>query len=140
MGKPINPASLPTPTGYSYAMSTEGTHAIYFSGHTAMSAEGEIVGPDDIAKQFEKALLNLSQTANEAEVELDDIVKLTLYATDVDAYQASSKEIGAIYRRFFGDYYPAMTLVEVSRLWDSAGMIEIEAIAVRAADQEGGSP
>jgi enamine deaminase RidA (YjgF/YER057c/UK114 family) len=40
------------------------------------------------------------------------------------------KEIGAIYRNYFGKYFPAMSLVEVSTLFEDDALIEIEGIAV----------
>ena len=42
------------------------------------------------------------------------------------------KEIGAVYREFFGRHYPAMTFLEVNGLYDDdqGCMIEIEAVAV----------
>jgi enamine deaminase RidA (YjgF/YER057c/UK114 family) len=55
---------------------------------------------------------------------------LTLLVTDVEAYKSKSSEIGKIYRNHFDEHYPAMTLVEISRLWDAAALIEIEAVAV----------
>ena len=130
MGEPINPQSLPAPRGYSYAIRAEGSRMVHFGGHIAVDSLGQIVGANELVKQFEQALKNLSLTAAEASVKLTDIVKMTLYVTDAEAYRSNSKEIGVIYRRHFGEYYPAMTLVEISRLWDPEAMIEIEAVAV----------
>jgi enamine deaminase RidA (YjgF/YER057c/UK114 family) len=130
MGESINPQSLPTPRGYSYAIRAEGNRTVYFGGHISVDGQGQIVGANDLVAQFDQALKNLSLTAAEASVELTDIVKMTLYVTDAGAYRSKSIEIGAIYRRHFGKYYPAMTLVEINRLWDPDAMIEIEAIAV----------
>ncbi len=130
MGEPINPRSLPTPRGYSYAIRAEGNRIVHFAGHISVDGKGQIVGANDLAKQFEQVLSNLSLTAAEASVELTDIVKMTLFVTDAEAYRSNSAEIGAIYRRHFGSYYPAMTLVEIRRLWDPGAMIEIEAVAV----------
>ncbi|MEE9215956.1 MAG: RidA family protein [Anaerolineales bacterium] len=130
MGEPINPESLPEPRGFSYAFSAEGSRIIHFAGHTSLDGEGQIVGPSDMVVQFDQVLMNLSLTAREASVELADIVKMTLFVTDAEAYKSKASEIGKIYRRHFGEHYPAMTLVEISRLWDPAAMIEIEAVGV----------
>jgi enamine deaminase RidA (YjgF/YER057c/UK114 family) len=130
MGEPINSESLPAPRGYSYAFSAEGGRIVHFAGHTSVDREGQIVGPGDLVAQFDQVLKNLSLTAREASVELSDIVKLTLLVTDVEAYKSKSSEIGKIYRNHFDEHYPAMTLVEISRLWDAAALIEIEAVAV----------
>jgi len=61
---------------------------------------------------------------------MTDITTLTFFVTDRDAYKNHLKAIGAVYREFFGRYYPAMTLVEVKRLWDDEAMIEIQGMAV----------
>jgi enamine deaminase RidA (YjgF/YER057c/UK114 family) len=46
------------------------------------------------------------------------------------AYRANLKAIGERYRAVFGLHYPAMTLVEVKRLYDEGILVEIEGVAV----------
>lgn len=125
----INPESLPRGSGFSYAVSSTGTRTVYFAGHTSTDADGRIVDRSDLVAQYEQVLKNLEVTATAAGVSFRDMVKLRLYVTDVEAYKARSKEIGAVYRRYFGSHYPAMTLVEIRRLWDEEALIEIEAEA-----------
>ena len=55
---------------------------------------------------------------------------MTIYVTDLDAYLDSLRELGGVYRERMGRHYPAMALVEVSRLVDPAALVEIEATAV----------
>ncbi len=128
----INPSSLPAPSGYSYAVKSEGGITVRFAGHTALNSEGTIEAPGDIARQFEKALSNLNATLKEAGVEPTDFVRIRIYVTDLAAYRSERKRIAVSYRQIFGKHYPAITLVEVSRLWDQEAMIEIEAVAVKA--------
>jgi enamine deaminase RidA (YjgF/YER057c/UK114 family) len=52
---------------------------------------------------------------------------LNIYCTDLDAYD---KHTRSVRKKYFGDYYPATTAVEVRRLYRPEYMIEIEAIAV----------
>ena len=130
MSPSINPGALPRPSGFSYAYRADGERSVHFAGHSAVDREGRIVGPGDIVAQFEQVISNLKATAEAAEVSLGDLVKLTLFVTDVEAYRAKASEIGVIYRRFFGSHFPAMSLVGVDRLWDEQAMIEIEGIAV----------
>jgi len=59
----------------------------------------------------------------------EDVVKLTYYVTDVGAYRAALKPIGAAYRERFGRHYPASSLFEVKGLFEPDAMIEIEAVA-----------
>ena len=127
----INPPELGRPSGFSYAFDASGSRSVHFSGHTALDGTGAIVGAGDLPAQFEQTLRNLQATAAAAHLQLTDLVKLTLFVTDVEAYKAHSAEIGAVYRRYFGTHFPAMTLVGVTRLWEAEAMIEIEAVAVR---------
>lgn len=126
----INPPQLPKPSGFSYTVRTEGETQLYLAGHAAVNAQGEIVGPGDLLAQFEQVLKIFRLTVSAAGGEMNQIVKLTIYVTDVERYRRESAEIGAIYRRYFGDHYPAMTLVQVERLWDQEALIEIDGIAV----------
>jgi enamine deaminase RidA (YjgF/YER057c/UK114 family) len=50
--------------------------------------------------------------------------------TDANAYRELRRPIGAAYRRCFGDHYPAITLLEVSRLYEEAALVEITGVAV----------
>jgi enamine deaminase RidA (YjgF/YER057c/UK114 family) len=62
--------------------------------------------------------------------QMNDIVKLTIYVLSKTEYKAHGRDIGAVYREYFGRHYPAMTLVEVRGLYDDDCLIEIEGIAV----------
>ena len=55
---------------------------------------------------------------------------MTCYVTDRHEYVNSRDEIGAAWREIMGGNYPAMALVEVKGLVESAAKIEIEATAV----------
>jgi len=49
---------------------------------------------------------------------------------DRDDYLAHLKPIGQMHRLFFGAYYPAMALFEISRFFQDEALIEIEGLAV----------
>ena len=59
-----------------------------------------------------------------------NIVRMTCYVTDRDAYVAGLAEIGVAWKAIIGPHYPAMALVEVRRLVEPAALVEIEATAV----------
>ncbi len=126
----VNPESLPRPSGFSYAFRSEGRVVVHFAGHTAMNAEGVIEPGQGMLEQVKGALENLRVTARAADVEPSDFSKLTIYVTDVEAYRASSREIGEAYQSVFGRHFPAMTLVQIGRLWDAEAMVEIDGVAV----------
>ena len=59
------------------------------------------------------------------------MVEVNYLVTDVAAYRAVLKPVGAHYREVFGRHFPASTLVEVKGLFDPDALVEIEAVAVR---------
>jgi len=126
----LNPSTLARPSGYAHGIAAQGGRLVFLAGQTGMDAAGKIVAPEDMVGQFRQALVNLQEVVRAAGGQMTDIVKLTLFVTNKAAYQAKVREIGQVYRSFFGKYYPAMTLVEVKSLWDSEAMIEIEGLAV----------
>lgn len=126
----LNPPTLAKPSGYSNGVLVDGGRLLYLAGQTAMDANGVIVAPGEMVAQFRQALQNIQAVVRDAGAQMTDIVKLTLFVANKQAYHAHLKEVGQVYREFFGKYYPAMTLVEVKSLWDPAALIEIEAIAV----------
>ncbi|HET6400551.1 MAG TPA: RidA family protein [Candidatus Kapabacteria bacterium] len=130
MNRIINPQSLVAPSGYSHGIESDGKRTIYLAGQVAFDTQGTIVGAHDLVKQFDQALSNLQETLHAARAEMTDIVKLLIFVKDKRDYQEHLKEIGAVYRNYFGKYFPAMSLVEVSNLFEEDALIEIEGIAV----------
>lgn len=126
----LNPASLAKPSGYTHGVLTAGGRMLFLSGQPGMDAAGNVIAPGDLVVQFTQALSNLQTVIQAAGGSMTDIVKLTFYVTDKDAYKAQLKPIGAAYRSFFGNYYPASTLLEVKNLYDDNALIEIDGIAV----------
>lgn len=126
----VNPTSLVKPSGYAHGVVTQGGRLLFLAGQPALDAEGKIVAPGDIAGQFNQSFKNLKTVLEAAGGTMTDIVKLTIYVTDKSAYLSNLKPIGAVYRSYFGRYYPAMTLVEVKSLFDDAALVEIEGTAV----------
>jgi enamine deaminase RidA (YjgF/YER057c/UK114 family) len=59
-----------------------------------------------------------------------DVVKLNVFVRSRDAYVASLKPLGEVFRRHFGGHYPAMALFEVSSLFDREALVELEGMAV----------
>ena len=128
----VNPPTLPKPAGYSHAFEAQGGKTLYLAGQVAFDKEGRLVGKGDLAAQFRQVCENLKALLVARGGQLNDIVKLTIYVLDKSAYKRNAKEIGAVYREFFGRHYPAMTFLEVNGLYDDdqGCMIEIEAVAV----------
>lgn len=129
---PVNPPSLMKPVGYSHAYEVKSGRVLFIAGQVAKDGAGQVVGPGDLVAQFRQVCDNLRTVVTSAGGQMTDIVKLTLYVIDVDDYKKRTREIGGVYREYFGKHFPAMTLVGARDLYDREDgcMIEIEGMAV----------
>jgi enamine deaminase RidA (YjgF/YER057c/UK114 family) len=126
----LQPAGMPRPSGYSYGVGARGGTTLYIAGQIAWDADRRMVGVGDVVRQFEQTLANFQTVLEAGGGTPRDVVKLTIYVLDKADYFAKAKALGAVYRRFFGDHYPAMTLVEVKGLAEKDQLLEIEGVAV----------
>ena len=123
----INPAALPTPSGYSHG--TLAGNTLYLGGQTALDADMKIVS-GGIVEQFRQAFSNVLATLAAAGGRPDDLVSVTIYLTDIPDYQAHGKEIGRVWRELAGTTYPAMAGIGTTALWQPEALIEIMGVAV----------
>ena len=100
---------------------------VYVSGQVARGVDGQLVGRGDIHAQTRKVLENVQSVLAEAGGTMSDVVKVTVFVTNLAEHFSAIHEVRA---EFFSSDYPASTLVEVSRLVDPDMLIEIEAVAV----------
>ena len=132
--KIIVPTSLPAPRGFSHGVLVTGGSLLFLAGQDASSAEGRIVGAGDIVAQLDQALGNLHAVVHEAGGGMTDIVKLNIFVRDRADYLAQLRPLGEVFRRYFGGYYPALALFEVSGFFQDDALIELEGMAVVGAD------
>ncbi len=99
---------------------------IYLSGQAAIDQQGNIVGEGDFDAQAEQTFLNIKQLLKAANSSLAQIVKVTIYLTDM----ANFSTIMELRQRWFNKPYPADTIVEVRSLALPELMIEIDVIAL----------
>jgi 2-iminobutanoate/2-iminopropanoate deaminase len=99
---------------------------VYTSGQIPIDpATGEIV-PGCAACQTKQAFANLSAVLEAAGLTLDDVVKTTVFLTDM----ADFEKMNGVYTENFAEPYPARSTVAVAALPKGA-LVEIEAVAVR---------
>lgn len=128
----INPEELGPPKGWTNGMlAPAGGRVLFVAGQDAANPEGEVT-TDDFVEQFDIVLGKMMHVVTEAGGDATSVGRITLFVTDLDAYRSERKRIGEVYRAHMGRHFPAMALVEVSRLVDPRGKIEIEATAVIA--------
>jgi enamine deaminase RidA (YjgF/YER057c/UK114 family) len=124
---PVNPSSLPTPSGFSHGTLIGNT--LHLGGQTALTPDMKIV-PGGIVPQFRQAFGNLLTTLSEVGGIPSDLVSITIYLTDIPGYQAHGREIGQAWRSLAGPVYPAMAGIGCTSLWQPDALIEILGVAV----------
>lgn len=120
----INPPGLSTPTTYSHIVKVG--DILYIAGQVGADAQGKVVGPG-MVEQLEQVLKNLEIALKSQKLDFSHVAKITIYATDVDAFRAP--EAAAVRAKYFGANRPASTLVGVTRLASPDYKVEIEATA-----------
>ena len=80
----------------------------------------------DVAGQLTQILDNMTVILAEAGATLDDVVSIRTYILDIARWD----DLEPVMRRFWGDVWPASTLVEVRRLFDPRHLIEMESVAL----------
>ncbi len=60
-------------------------NAIYVSGQVSMDSAGTVVGAGDMKSQTRQALQNVKTILESAGASMDDVVKITVYMTDISA-------------------------------------------------------
>jgi enamine deaminase RidA (YjgF/YER057c/UK114 family) len=124
-----NPAELGTPPGYSQIVEVNAGRIIFIAGQTALDRDGNLVGRGDFARQAARVFVNLTVALRAVGCTAADLVKLTVFLTDMDDLAAYREARNKFLATVSPPAAPAVTLVEVSQLSGPEFMIEIEAIA-----------
>ena len=124
----LQPPGWPRPKGYSNGISVRG-RTIYTAGVIGWD-EREMIVSHRIELQFGQVLKNILAILAEDGAGPEHIVRLTCYVTDRVQYLERRDELAPIWKSIMGSHYPAMALVEVKALVNSAALVEIEATAV----------
>ena len=125
MSRRIAPPFIHSTTGYSHAVQAGST--LYIAGQVALDPEGNLVGPDDIEAQVAQVWRNLTSVLAYAGGSVADIVKITVFTTDIAYRPAIAAARDAV---FPNGSYPASTFLVVQSLARPELLVEIEAIAV----------
>jgi enamine deaminase RidA (YjgF/YER057c/UK114 family) len=102
---------------------------IFISGQTAIDADGDLVGRDDFEAQADQVFRNLSTALTSAGCTARNLVKLTVFVRDMGELPAYRRARNRFFATSTPPAAPAVTLVEVSRLFGEDFLIEVEAIA-----------
>ena len=126
----INPPGLGTPKGYAHGV--RAGNLLFVSGQIGRRRPDSTGANPDVpgfVPQFEAALENVLTVVREAGGRPENLVELTIFVKNMDAYRAARPALAKVWRRLLDRHYPAITLVEVSDLFEKGTTVEIRAIA-----------
>ena len=108
-----------------YSAAVSAGNLLFTSGQLPIDVKtGEISGKTP-AEQAKYALDNLQTIVQSLGSDLENVIKVTVYITDMDSFGS----VNEVYGQYFKDNCPARSCVEVSKLPKGA-LVEIEAIAL----------
>jgi reactive intermediate/imine deaminase len=108
-----------------YSQAVKSGNTVYISGQIPLVPETMELISGDITQQIEQVFKNLSEITEAAGGNLKDIVKLTIYLTDIKHFT----ETNEVMSRLFEEPYPARVLIGVSAL-PRGSLVEADAIMV----------
>lgn len=123
----LNPAGITAPLGaYSHGVVAPANGRwLHVAGQIGVRADGSL--PVGFAEQAEIAWQNLVAVLAAAQMNVNDLVKITTFVTDASGLP----QFAAVRTRFLGDVRPASTLLVVAALARPEWLLEIEAVACR---------
>lgn len=121
----IQPENQPLPKGH-YSPGVEHNGLVYVSGQLPMSLETREPFTGDIGEQTELALRNVEAVLKTAGSDLNHVLQMTIYVSDMEMWDAVNKK----YAEVMGDHRPARAIVPVKDLHFGT-KIEIQAIAAK---------
>jgi 2-iminobutanoate/2-iminopropanoate deaminase len=110
--------------GYSQAVLVDKT--LYISGSVAADQNGRLVAEGDMAGQARAAYSTIRRTLAAHGASFDEVVKETIFTTDMDALLKASDVRFEFYDK---ERLPTTSWVQVQRLVDPKFLIEIEVVA-----------
>lgn len=125
----INPPELESPPGYSHVVEVRASRLIFLAGQAALDADGKLVGGTDLEVQAEQAFKNISVALASVGCTVANLVKLTVFIRDISKLADYRRARDRFLKSVEPHAAPAITLVEVSRLFTEGLLIEIEGIA-----------
>lgn len=112
---------------HGYTVEIGNSKLIFTTGQIALDKNGQVLYPNDPAKQAEFIYESLQKILRQAGASLDDVVKTTVFVTDMNDFA----KISAVRNKYFKTAEPVSTLVEVKKLVKDGCRVEIEVIAVK---------
>jgi 2-iminobutanoate/2-iminopropanoate deaminase len=128
MKKIISTNEAPAAVG-PYSQAVRAGSMVFCAGQIPLDPKSGQIVSQDVAEQTRRVLDNLTAVLKSERLTLSDVVKTTVFVTDLADFQT----VNEIYAKYFSAQPPARSTVQVTAL-PKAARVEIEAIAV-AEDQ-----
>lgn len=128
--KKINPKSMKQPKkAYSNGILIPlgSANLMFITGQLAQDKDGNIVAPNDAETQTKYILKHIADILSDAEMTLDDVVKVQIFVSNIE----DSPKISKVRDEAFANSKPASTMIEINRFVKSGCCVEIEAVAAR---------
>lgn len=123
--KIITTSNAPAPIGpYNQAILVNNT--VYISGQVCIDPSTGNLKNRDIQEETHQVMQNLKAILSEAGMSFSNVVKTTIFITDMNRFS----ELNEIYGKYFTDAFPARETVQVSALPKFVN-VEISMIAVK---------
>ena len=122
--QPIATADAPAAIG-TYSQAIRAGNTVYLSGQIPLDPATMELVADSIEAQVRQVFDNLAAVARAAGGDLERIVKLTVYLTDLDNFST----VNEVMAEYFNEPYPARAAIGIAALPRSAA-VEIDAILV----------
>lgn len=120
----ISTTNAPAAIG-TYSQAVKSSSTVYLSGQIPLDPESMAIVGDDFPSQAHQVFKNLSAVCVAASGELQDMVKLNIYLTDLDNFAA----LNDIMCQYFSEPYPARAAIGVNAL-PKGSLIEIDGVMV----------
>ncbi|OXA98975.1 RidA family protein [Flavobacterium pectinovorum] len=121
MKRKITTNNAPMPSG-NYSQAIQVDNLVFISGQLPLK-DGDLISDNEPVKHCRQCLINISNICIAAGGEINDVVKLNVYYTDVRFSQA----LDEVLPEFFHEPYPARIRLGVSTISKNA-QIEVDAI------------
>ena len=124
MKKIITTKNAPAPIG-PYSQAVQAGTFLFVSGQVAINPENGELNIGNIEEETHQVMSNLKAVLLEAGVTFDNVVKSTIFLSDMGTFS----QVNEIYGQYFSTDYPARETVQVSVLPKNVN-VEISVIAI----------
>lgn len=118
----IRVKGLPEPISH-YVDAVRYGDLVFISGLAGVDGDGKVAG-QDVTSQARQALLSMKTVLARLGADFGNVLKVTVYLTDV----RDREKVNEIRKEFFGNNFPASTLIGVASLVAPELKVEIEAV------------